>query len=272
MMHVIEKLNRRIDKTQSLLCVGLDSDIERLPEKFKKEADGQFAFNRFIIDQTLEYAAAYKLNTAFYESLGVRGWETMQKTMGYLAEVAPDVFTIMDAKRADIGNTSEQYAKAFFDVLNCDSVTLHPWLGGEALQPFLARSDKAAIILCHTSNPGAHEVQGLRVKDDHGEELELWRKLARMIAKDWNKENNCMLVVGATVPDVIREVRKEVGDMPLLVPGIGAQGGDLAAVLKAGLTKDKRGLLINASRSIIFADDPKKEAQVLQQEIAALRQ
>lgn len=271
MMSIIEKLNRRIDKTDSLLCVGLDSEFSRLPERFKKETDPQFVFNRFIIDQTLEYAAAYKLNTAFYESLGAAGWQTMQKTMDYLHEVGPDVFTIMDAKRADIGNTSAQYAKAFFDVLRCDSITLHPWLGGEALQPFLARADKASIILCHTSNPGAHEVQGLIVKDEKGQELELWRQLARMIARDWNQNNNCMLVVGATVPDVIREARKEVSNMPFLVPGIGAQGGDLAAVMDAGLDANGRGLLINSSRGIIFANDPRKEAQILQQEISDLR-
>jgi len=270
-MHIIEKLNRRINQTNSLLCVGLDSELSRLPDQFKKEADPQFAFNRFIIDQTLDYAAAFKLNTAFYESLGAAGWDTMQKTMDYLHDVAPDVFTIMDAKRADIGNTSAQYAQAFFDELRCDSITLHPWLGAEALQPFLNRADKASIILCHTSNPGAHEVQGLMVKDEKGETLELWRQLARMIANDWNKAGNCMLVVGATVPDVIKEVRQEVGDMPLLVPGIGAQGGDLEAVLKAGLTADRRGLLINSSRGIIFAEDPKKEARVLQQQISVFR-
>lgn len=271
MIPVIEKLNQRIDKTQSLLCVGLDSDLERLPARFKQEADPQYAFNRYIIDETLEYALAYKINTAFYESLGALGWQTMQKTMDYLEEVAPDVFTIMDAKRADIGNTSAQYAKAFFDMLHCDSVTLHPWLGGEAISPFLMRKDKAAIILCHTSNPGAHEVQGLTVKNRSGQTMELWRELTRMVAKEWNQHNNCMLVVGATVPEVIQEVRKEVGDMPLLVPGIGAQGGDLGAVLKAGLTVDKKGLMINASRSIIFADNPRKEAQALYQDIARLR-
>ena len=270
MAPVIEKLNRRIDQVQSLLCVGLDSDFERLPERFKKESDPQFAFNRFIIDETLPYAAAYKLNTAFYESLGGAGWESMQKTMDFLGKVSPEVFIIMDAKRADIGNTSAQYAKAFFDVLKCDAVTLHPWLGGEALQPFLSRSDKAAIILCHTSNAGAHEMQGLSVKNDKGETLELWRQLARMIARDWNKSGNCMLVVGATVPDVLREVRREVGNMPLLVPGIGAQGGDLKAVLSAGLTADKQGLLINSSRGIIFAENPKKEAENLQQQISVL--
>jgi len=267
-MHVIEKLNTRITRSRSLLCVGLDSETSRLPSRFQKEAQPQFAFNRWIIDQTLETAAAYKLNSAFYEAHGAAGWEAMQQTMDYLRDVAPDVFTIIDAKRADIGNTSAQYAAAFFDELGCDAVTLHPWLGGEALQPFLARPDKAAIILCHTSNPGSGELQDLIVTAD-GTSLPLWRHLARRVATKWNTLGNCMLVVGATVPEVIRDVRADTGEMVLLVPGIGAQGGDLEAVLRNGLTADRRGLLINASRSILFADDPGKEAQALCSQISA---
>ncbi|MDR2710127.1 MAG: orotidine-5'-phosphate decarboxylase [Burkholderiales bacterium] len=266
-MHVVEKLNTRITRSRSLLCVGLDSEMSRLPARFQKEAQPQFAFNRWVIDQTLETAAAYKLNSAFYEAHGAAGWEAMQRTMDYLRDVAPDVFTIIDAKRADIGNTSAQYATAFFDTLGCDAVTLHPWLGGEALQPFLARPDKAAIILCHTSNPGSGELQDLIVTDENGGALPLWRHLARRVATKWNALGNCMLVVGATVPDIIRDVRTDVGDMVLLVPGIGAQGGDLDAVLRNGLTADGRGLLINASRSILFADDPGKEARALVEEI-----
>ncbi|MDR0769739.1 MAG: orotidine-5'-phosphate decarboxylase [Burkholderiales bacterium] len=276
-MHILDKLNSRITRSRSLLCVGLDSELARLPARFQKEAQPQFAFNRWIIDQTLESAAAYKLNSAFYEAHGAVGWEAMQRTMDYLCETAPDVFTIIDAKRADIGNTSAQYAAAFFDTLGCDAVTLHPWLGGEALQSFLARPDKAAIILCHTSNPGSSELQDLTVTGADGIPLPLWRHLARQIAAKWNAQRNCMLVVGATVPDVIRDVRADTGDMVLLVPGIGAQGGDLDAVLRHGLTanspsSDRRGLLINASRSILFADDPGREAQALQQAIEAGRQ
>jgi orotidine-5'-phosphate decarboxylase len=267
MIPVTDKLNARITRSQSLLCVGLDSELSRLPERFQKEAQPQFAFNRWIIDQTLETAAAYKLNSAFYEAHGAAGWEAMQRTMDYLRDVAPDVFTIIDAKRADIGNTSTQYAAAFYDTLGCDAVTLHPWLGGEALQPFLERPDKAAIILCHTSNPGSGELQELEITGDDGVSLPLWRHLARRVATKWNAQGNCMLVVGATVPDIIRDVRAEVGDMVLLVPGIGAQGGDLEAVLRNGLTADHRGLLINASRSILFADDPGEEARTLLAEI-----
>ncbi|MDR2244216.1 MAG: orotidine-5'-phosphate decarboxylase [Burkholderiales bacterium] len=266
-MHITDKLNARITRSQSLLCVGLDSELSRLPERFQKDAQPQFAFNRWIIDQTLETAAAYKLNSAFYEAHGAAGWEAMQRTMDYLRDVAPDVFTIIDAKRADIGNTSAQYATAFFDMLGCDAVTLHPWLGGEALQPFLERPDKAAIILCHTSNPGSGELQELEITGNDGVPLPLWRHLARRVATKWNAQGNCMLVVGATVPDIIRDVRADVGDMVLLVPGIGAQGGNLEAVLRNGLTADHRGLLINASRSILFADNPGKEARALFSEI-----
>ncbi|MDR0246887.1 MAG: orotidine-5'-phosphate decarboxylase, partial [Burkholderiales bacterium] len=195
-MHIIDKLNARITRSHSLLCVGLDSELSRLPERFRKETQPQFAFNRWIIDQTLETAAAYKLNSAFYEAHGTAGWDAMQRTMDYLRDVAPDVFTIIDAKRADIGNTSAQYATAFFDTLGCDAVTLHPWLGGEALQPFLARPDKAAIILCHTSNPGSGELQDLAITGTDGVSLPLWRHLAQRVATKWNAQNNCMLVVG----------------------------------------------------------------------------
>ncbi len=261
-MHILDKLNARIDKTHSLLCVGLDSELSRIPGRFQKEASPQLTFNRHIIEQTLEYAAAYKINSAFYEAHGAAGWQAMQETMDFLRERAPDVFTIIDAKRADIGNTSAQYAAAFFDQMGADAVTLHPYLGGEALQPFLARADKASIILCRTSNTGADELQNLAV-EDHDEYLPMWRKVARQVAQHWNTNNNCMLVVGATAPEVLRDVREEVGDMPLLVPGVGAQGGNLGEVLRFGLDSKGRGLLINASRSIIFASDSKNEAHKL---------
>ncbi|MDR1530415.1 MAG: orotidine-5'-phosphate decarboxylase [Burkholderiales bacterium] len=270
-MRVLDKLDARIDTARSLLCVGLDSDYARLPAIFLEEELPQFAFNRAIIDQTLEYAAAYKLNSAFYEAQGVVGWRAMQQTMDYLRQEAPDVFTIIDAKRADIGNTSAQYATAFFDVLGADAITLHPYLGGEALRPFLARHDKAAIILCHTSNPGSGELQDVIV-EENGERLPMWRKVARQVARRWNQNENCMLVVGATVPEVLRQIRAEVGAMPLLVPGVGAQGGDLQAALDAGLNADRRGVLINASRSIIFADDPRQEARALREQISKVRE
>jgi orotidine-5'-phosphate decarboxylase len=260
-MTIYQKLNARIDRVNSLLCVGLDTDTARLPSSLT-----QLAFNKKIIDATLPYTCAYKLNSAFYESQGEAGWAAMRDTMAYLNEVAPDVFTIIDAKRADIGNTNLQYVTAFYDAMNADAVTLHPYLGEEAIRPFLTRPDKAPIILCHTSNPGAGELQDIAVNVD-GESLPLWRYVARRVAREWNSRNNCMLVVGATVPDVMRDVRAEVGDMPILVPGIGAQGGDLEAVLAAGLTADKRGLLISASRSVIFADNPGAEAKKLQEEI-----
>ncbi|MDR0588350.1 MAG: orotidine-5'-phosphate decarboxylase [Burkholderiales bacterium] len=270
MKNITDKLNARIEKTHSLVCVGLDSDYARLSRAWMDDEMPQFAFNRAIIDQTLDFACAYKINSAFYESRGAEGWEAMRRTMEYLRQLAPDVVTIIDAKRADIGNTSDQYATAFYDALHADAVTLHPWLGGEALRPFLKRSDKAAIILCHTSNAGSGEFQDLMVEDNH-ERLPMWRKVARNVAQDWNGQNNCWLVVGATVPQVLRDVRGEVGDMPILVPGVGAQGGDLAAVCENGLTLDKKGLMINASRSIIFADHPQQEAAALRDAINRYR-
>ncbi len=267
-MKILDKLNRRIAQTRSFLCVGLDSELSRLPERFQKESVPQFAFNRHIIEQTIEYAAAYKINSAFYEAHGAAGWQAMQDTMDFLRKTAPDVFTIIDAKRADIGNTSAQYATAFFDQMGADSVTLHPYLGGEALRPFLSRADKASIILCRTSNVGSGELQNLIVEED-GERLPMWHRVARQVARHWNAHHNCMLVVGATTSEVLRDIREEVGDMPLLVPGVGAQGGDLDEVLRYGLDQNGYGLLINASRSIIFSTFPKEEAQKLQKTMRA---
>jgi orotidine-5'-phosphate decarboxylase len=265
-MSILDKLNSRISQSHSLVCVGLDADMAKLPASYLKEKSPQFAFNRDIIDATAEFACAFKPNTAFYESQGAKGWEALAQTMAYLKSAAPDVFTILDAKRADIGNTSAQYATAFYDELGADAVTLHPYLGAEAIKPFLTRPDKAPIVLCHTSNAGAGEFQELRVDMD-GESLPLWRAVARRVGRDWNTLKNCMLVVGATVPDVLLGVREEVGDMPLLVPGIGAQGGDLKAVLDAGLTADKRGLVINSSRGIIFNENPANAARTLREQI-----
>ena len=259
---IINKYNQRAKKTNSLLCVGLDSDFEKLPEKFKSLKNPQFEFNKWIIEETHEYASAFKANIAFYEARGDKGIQELKKTMEFLQKNYPDIFTICDCKRADIGNTNAGYVDSLFDWFGFDAVTLHPYLGSEALKPFLDRADKGCIILCRTSNSGAGEFQDLEI-----EGKPLWQIVAEKVAKDWNKNNNCMLVVGATYPQEMKKIRALVGDMTFLVPGIGAQGGDLEEVVRAGLNSEGLGLIINSSRGIIFSDNPKEEAKKLCEEI-----
>lgn len=258
----IEKYNQRIKKINSLLCVGLDPDFEKLPEKFKSLKNPQFEFNKWIIDETNEYAAAYKPNSAFFEARGDKGMTELKMTMDYLNEKYPDIFTILDAKRADIGNTNSGYVASAFDWLGADSITLHPYLGEEALRPFLDTKDKTSIILCRTSNTGAGELQDLEVGGK-----KLWQIVAEKVSKDWNKNKNCMLVVGATYPEELKKVRGLVGDMTILVPGIGIQGGSVEEVMKAGINKNGSGLIISCSRTVIFSESPKVEAKKLCEEI-----
>ncbi len=261
-----DKYNVRAKKINSLLCVGLDADFDKIPEKFKSLEYPQFEFNKWIIEETHEYAAAYKPNSAFYEARGDQGMKELKMTMDYLTQNYPDIFTILDAKRADIGNTNNGYVASIFDWLGADAVTLHPYLGREALQPFFDRKDKASIILCRTSNAGAGDFQDLKVDD-----MPLWQKVAENVSRGWNKNKNCMLVVGATYPEEMKKIRDLVGEMTFLVPGIGAQGGDLKAVLKAGLNSEGLGLIVSSSRGIIFAENPKKEAEKLYKEINSYR-
>jgi orotidine-5'-phosphate decarboxylase len=265
-MNIIEKLNARMDAIDSLVCVGLDSDIMQIPVPYRYDPQPQFEFNRHIIEQTHTYAAAYKPNIAFYEARGEQGWHELRLTMDYLHQNHPDVMTICDAKRGDNRTTNAGYVRAIFDELDFDAVTLHPYLGQEALEPFLSRADKACIILCRTSNPGAREIQDF---DIGGKPL--WLKIAEKVAQDWNNHQNCMLVMGATYPDEIRQVRQVVGDMPLLVPGVGLQGGDVAQTVRGGRDKQGRGVLINASRSIIFDAQPANAARDLRDAINAHR-
>lgn len=266
-MKAIAKLNKRIKTANSLLCVGLDTDFDKLPEKFKKSEYPQFEFNKYIIKQTHTQVCAYKPNIAFYEARGETGIKELQMTQDYLLKNHPDVFTICDAKRADIGNTNQGYVSAIFDKLDFDAITLNPYLGREALEPFLQRKDKANIILCKTSNSGSGEFQDLKISKN-----KLWQIVAKRVAEQWNKNNNCLLVVGATYPKELKEVRRLVGEMPLLVPGIGAQGGDLAKTLKFGLDKNKKGLIINSSRGVIFSTNPNLEAKRLREEINLYRE
>ena len=261
-----EKLDVIIKKNNSLLCVGLDSDIKKLPAPLLSKPSGQFLFNKAIIDATHDLVCAYKPNSAFYEGAGAAGMEQLKKTCEYIRLNYPDVVIILDAKRGDIGNTNGGYVEYAFEYMGADAITLHPYLGKEALQPFLDRVDKGCIILCKTSNPGSGELQDLAVDGKP-----LYQRVAENISKNWNANGNCMLVVGATYPEELAEVRKITGDMTFLVPGIGVQGGDVEKTVKAGLNSQKAGMMINSSRGIIFASSGEDFAEKAREEAEKLK-
>ena len=265
-MTALQKYEERVDEVNSLVCVGLDSDVAKIPESFKNSEFPQFEFNKYIVEQTHEFAAAYKLDTAFYENRGEQGIREMRLTMNYLTGAHPGILTICDAKRGDVAHVNEQYVKAYFDSLGFDAITLHPYMGKESLEPFLARKEKASIILCRTSNPGAKEFQDL---NRGGKPL--WQDVAEKVSNEWNTNGNCMLVVGATYPEAMKQVRDIVGDMTILAPGIGFQEGDLGATVQAGLNSQGKGLIIHSSRAIIFSADPKTETLKLREKINAWR-
>jgi len=243
-----EKLDRIVKKNKSLVCIGLDQNL--------------LSFNKTIIEATHDLVCSYKLNTAFYEAIGHEGINALKDTCDYLVEKYPEIPIIIDAKRADIGNTNKGYVQFVFTYLGADAITVHPYLGEEAIRPFLDCKDKGVIVLCRTSNSGAGEFQDLKVSGKS-----LYKIVAENVSNKWNINKNCMLVVGATYPAELKEVRKIVGDMTLLVPGIGAQGGDLEATLSAGLNSKKQGLIINSSRGIIFSKNPRDEAMKLRNSI-----
>ncbi len=262
-----EELIRQIKEKQSFLCVGLDADIEKIPQHLLSEEDPIFEFNKQIIDATKDLCVAYKPNIAFYESLGAKGWESLQKTIDYIPN---DIFTIADAKRGDIGNTSRMYANAFFNTLNFDSITVAPYMGEDSVTPFLEFDNKWVILLALTSNKGADDFQFF----NNGEEKLFEKVLAQ--SQKWGDDENLMYVVGATRPEMFTEIRSIVPDNFLLVPGVGAQGGSLSEVCKYGMNKDC-GLLVNSSRGIIyasndenFAEAARKSALIIQKEMAIL--
>lgn len=264
---ILDKYNSRADDVNSLLCIGLDSELAKLPEKFKSADLPQFEFNKFIIEQTHEFTACYKLNIAFYEARGEQGLRELKMTMDYLRDQHPDIMTICDAKRADIGNTNRGYVESILDQRGFDAITLHPYLGKEALSPFLERADKVSIILCRTSNPGAGEFQDL---ESGGKPI--WQIVAEKVSRDWNAQGNCMLVVGATYPEEMKVIRQSAPELTFLVPGIGAQGGSIEEVVAAGLDAAGRGLIMHSARGIIFASDPRQAALQMRDEINIARQ
>jgi len=255
-----EKLERAARKNGSLLCVGLDPDPALMP------VDDVAAFNRAIIGATSQYVCAYKPNLAFYEALGEKGYAALRET---LAAIPPDIPVIGDGKRGDIGNTAKAYARALFDELGFDAVTVNPYLGGDAVEPFLEREDRAAFILCRTSNPGARDLQDLAVSDG-GVSRPLFEVVAEA-ANRWDTRGNTGLVVGATYPDELRRVRQICPEMTFLVPGVGAQGGDLAAVMANGLDGKGGGLVINVSRQVLYASKDAGFAQAAGEAARRLR-
>ncbi|MGB7786343.1 MAG: orotidine-5'-phosphate decarboxylase [Salinimicrobium sp.] len=240
------QLVEQIRRKRSFLCVGLDVDLNKLPKQLLEEEDPLFSFNKAIIDATHQYTVAYKPNLAFYEAYGLKGWQALEKTINYLNTEHPDIFTIADAKRGDIGNTSGMYAKAFFEDLGFDSVTVAPYMGKDSVEPFLEYQDKHTIMLALTSNKGSVDFQTLQVEGQ-----ELYKKVIQT-SKTWSNGQNLMYVVGATKAEYLREIRKIIPENFLLVPGVGAQGGDLEKVCEYGMNRNV-GLLVNASRAVIYA-------------------
>ena len=262
-----QQLVEQIHKKQSFLCIGLDTDLEKIPPHLLSEEDPLFAFNKAIIDATHHLCVAYKPNTAFYEAYGIKGWQALEKTIKYLNENYPEIFTIADAKRGDIGNTSTRYAKAFFEELGFDSVTIAPYMGRDSVEPFLAFDNKHTILLALTSNEGAYDFQTNKIDG-----IELYKKVLKT-SLTYKNAQNLMYVVGATKASFLEDIRTIIPDSFLLVPGVGAQGGSLKEVCHYGMNK-QIGLLVNSSRGIIyasksenFANEAAKKAEELQQQM-----
>lgn len=243
------ELFEKIRKKKSFLCIGLDPDLKRFPEHLRQEEDAVFKFNKQIIDATHHLAVAYKPNTAFYEALGIDGWRALEKTMHYIKENYPDIFLIADAKRGDIGNTATKYAEAFFCRLEADAITAAPYMGEDSISPFLEFENKHTVLLALTSNPGAFDFQTKQTENDKP----LYQNVIQT-SKTWKNARNLMYVVGGTKPEFLKEIRELIPNSFLLIPGIGAQGGDLNAVCEYALN-DKVGVLINSTRGIIYASE-----------------
>ncbi len=259
-----EQLIAQIHKKNSFLCIGLDVNLNKIPPHLLEEEDPIFSFNKAIIDATHHLCVAYKPNTAFYEAYGIKGWKSLEKTIAYLNEKYPEIFTIADAKRGDIGNTSTMYAKAFFEDLAFDSVTVAPYMGKDSVEPFLAFEGKHTIMLGLTSNEGAFDFQTLQT-----EKKELYKTVLET-SKNWQNSQNLMYVVGATKAEYFKEIRNIIPNSFLLVPGVGAQGGNLQDVCSYGMSENI-GLLINSSRGIIYASQEKDFATAAAKQAAKLQ-
>jgi len=263
--------NSRLQKLwdeNKFVCIGLDSEYSKIPKSIKgnEPEDRILQFNKAIIDKTHDLVLSYKLNSAFYEAQGEDGIEALAETVKYIKKKYPEIPVILDAKRADIGNTNKGYVDFAFKEVQADAITIHPYLGQEAVQPFLDQTDKGIIVLVRTSNPGAREFQD--IKSENGDPLYL--TVAKNVTKNWNKNKNCAVVVGATYPEELKQIREIIGDIPILVPGIGAQGGDLEATIEAGLDSRGQGIIIHSARAIIFADSSPDFANVAREKALEL--
>ncbi|MDQ3046003.1 MAG: orotidine-5'-phosphate decarboxylase [Bacteroidota bacterium] len=272
-----EELFNNIKRKKSFLCIGLDTDITKIPKHLLNNEDPVFEFNKQIVDATKDLCVSYKPNTAFYESNGSKGWISLEKTIHYINETCPDIFTIADAKRGDIGNTSKMYAKAFLENMNFDSITVAPYMGEDSVKPFMEYKDKWVILLALTSNSGSSDFQILSVNasSENQNPALLYHQVLES-SKKWSSPETMMYVVGATRSEMLSDIRKIIPDSFLLVPGVGAQGGSLEEVAKFGMNK-QCGLLVNSSRGIIyagvnddFADAARAEALKLQNEMSTL--
>ncbi len=247
-MTFIEKLQHAWERSDSLLCVGLDPNWSKIPAHLKEQPEPIFNFCKQIIDATHDLVCAYKPQIAYFSGLEAEG--QLQKVMDYTRETYPHIPIILDSKRGDIGSTAAMYAKEAFTRYQADAVTVNPYMGQDSAQPFLDYADKGTVLLCRTSNAGAADIQDLEVQG-----APLYEHVASMIANDWNTHNNCCIVVGATWPEQMAKLRSITGDMPFLVPGVGAQGGDVKALVEAGKTSDGKGLIVNSSRAVLYASD-----------------
>ena len=261
----IDKLAAAWKTNNSLLCVGLDPEPKKFPDRFRDAPGGIFEFNKAIVDATRDLVCAYKPQFAHYAAHGAEN--QLEHTIAYIKATSPGSIVILDSKRGDIGSTAEQYAHEAFERYDADAVTVNPYLGRDSVEPFLKRADKGVIILCRTSNPGARDFQDLHV----GPGTKLFQHVAESVARDWNSAGNCMLVVGATYPEELADIRARVGDLPFLVPGVGAQGGDVAKVMAAGKTGSGTGLVISSSRAILYASSGNDFAEAARRAAQELR-
>lgn len=268
-MSFMQTLQQRWITADSLVCVGLDPEPAKFPARFADDSDAVFNFCRAIVDATAPLACAFKPQIAHFAALGKE--DALQRLIAHIHTAHPGIPVIPDAKRGDIGSTARHYASEAFDRYAADAVTANPYLGRDSLQPFLDRADRGVVILCRTSNPGAGDLQDLKIHSGKGADRPLYQHVAETVARDWNDNGNCMLVVGATWPEQLCEVRAIVGEMPLLVPGVGAQGGDVAAVVTNARTADGTGLLVSSSRAILYASSGKDFAQAAANAAKSLR-
>lgn len=268
-MTFIQALQQRWDETGSLVCVGLDPEPAKFPARFAGDPDAIFAFCRDIADATAQYVCCFKPQIAHFAARGAEG--ALERLIAHIHARHPRIPVILDAKRGDIGSTAEQYATEAFDRYGADAVTANPYLGRDSVQPFLDRADKGVVILCRTSNAGAGDLQDLSVTHDGRDARPLYQHVAEKVAREWNGHGNCALVLGATWPEQLREVRAIVGDLPFLVPGVGAQGGDVEAVVTNARTTDGTGLIVSSSRAILYASNGGDYAQAAADAARALR-